>query len=80
MNLRTIEKGREAAESIAESKLAYSVEELSKKSTLSEAFLRLEIKKGRLKATHFGRRILVLADDWQTYSKQGSEGNKPKAA
>ena len=63
-------------------KLAYSVEELSEKTTLSKAFLRNEIKAGRLKTQRFGRRVLVLADDWQAYSEQGSAGskNKPNAA
>jgi hypothetical protein len=70
MNLNVIERDREAAESITESKLAYSVEELSKKTSLSEAFLRNEIRAGRLKAKHFGRRVLILAESWRQYSEQ----------
>ncbi len=50
-------------------KLAYSVEELSEKTTLSKAFLRNEIRAGRLKAKHFGRRLLIPAESWKQYSE-----------
>lgn len=48
-------------------KLAYSIEEISEKTTLSKGFLRTEIKAGHLKANRFGRRILVLADNLYDY-------------
>ena len=50
-------------------KLAYSVEELAEKTTLSKAFLRNEIRAGRLKAKHFGRRVLIPAESWKQYSE-----------
>lgn len=53
-------------------KLAYSVEEVAKMTTLSKAFLRLEIKRGSLKAKNFGRRVLVMPEDLQKYL-QGSQ-------
>lgn len=48
-------------------KKAFSIEEISKQTTLSKAFLRLEIKRGKLKAKHFGRRVLILNEDLQNY-------------
>jgi excisionase family DNA binding protein len=52
-------------------KLAYSVEEISKQTTLSKAFLRSEIRAGRLKVNRFGRRVLILKDDFFDYLKRG---------
>jgi excisionase family DNA binding protein len=51
-------------------KLAYSVEEISERTTLSKAFLRNEIRAGNLKIQRFGRRVLVLNDDLQAYLKR----------
>ena len=50
-------------------KMAYSIGEISEQTTLSKAFLRNEIKAGNLKATNFGRRVLILFDDLQAYLK-----------
>ena len=58
----------------SESKLAYSIEEICRQTSLSKAFLRLEIKRGRLKIRRFGRRILVRAEDLAAYIAEGSEG------
>ncbi len=49
------------------SKLAYSVDDISRETTLSKAFVRKEIKSGRLKATKFGRRVLVLNQNLTDY-------------
>ena len=50
----------------------YSIEQVTKLLPLSEAFLRKEIRNGRLKATHFGRRVLILAEDLDNYLLAGS--------
>lgn len=50
-----------------QSKLAYSVDEIHRRTTLSKAFLRNEIRAGKLKATRFGRRVLVLTADLERY-------------
>ena len=48
-------------------KLAYSVEEISEQTTLSKAFLRNEIRAGKLKVKRCGRRVLILKDDFMNY-------------
>ncbi len=48
-------------------KLAYSVEEISDQTTLSKAFLRNEIRAGKLKVKRCGRRVLILKDDFLNY-------------
>lgn len=48
-------------------KLAYSVEEISEQTTLSKAFLRNEIRAGKLKVKRCGRRVLILKDDFMDY-------------
>jgi excisionase family DNA binding protein len=58
-----------------EKKLAYSVEEISKQTTLSKAYLRNEIRAGHLKVQRFGRRVLVLNDDLQNYLKREVKAN-----
>ncbi len=54
-------------------RLAYSVEEISEQTTLSKAFLRNEIRAGRLKVKKFGRRVLVLNEDLQAYLKRDAQ-------
>ena len=48
-------------------KLAYSVEQISEQTTLSKAFLRNEIRAGKLKVKRCGRRVLILKDDFMNY-------------
>ncbi len=48
-------------------KFAYSVEEISAQTTLSKAFLRNEIRAGKLKVKRCGRRVLILKDDFMNY-------------
>lgn len=57
-------------------KIAYSIEEISEKTSLSKAFLRLEIKRGKLKVRRFGRRVLVRDEDLRTYIENGSDGGQ----
>lgn len=63
---------------IAEStnKLAYSVEEMSEQTTLSKAFLRNEIRAGKLKVKRCGRRVLILKDDFMNYLNEGENKNE----
>jgi excisionase family DNA binding protein len=60
----------------ANNKAAFSVEEVAKQTSLSKPFLRLEIRRGRLKAKRFGRRVLILKDDLEAYLENGSNGGK----
>lgn len=55
---------------------AFSIEQISELTTLSKPFLRLEIKRGKLKAKRFGRRVLVLKSDLDSYLAIGSDGGK----
>ena len=55
-------------------KLAYSVEEIAEQTSLSKAFLRLEIKRGKLKIRRFGRRVIIRDEDLRDYIANGSDG------
>lgn len=66
MNFNAVETSPIMQENITP-KLAYSVEEISEQTTLSKAFLRNEIRAGRLKVQRFGRRVIVLAGDLSAY-------------
>jgi excisionase family DNA binding protein len=57
-------------------KMAYSIEEASELTTLSKAFLRLEIKRGELKIKRFGRRVIIIAEDLKEYVLKGSKGGR----
>jgi excisionase family DNA binding protein len=59
-------------------KMAFTVEEIAEQTTLSKAFLRLEIKRGKLKVKRFGRRVVVLYEDLRNYIDNGSDGSKPE--
>ena len=61
---------------INENKLAFSIEEASELTTLSKPFLRLEIKRGKLKIKRFGRRVLIRDEDLRNYLDNGSDGAK----
>ena len=65
-----------SGERVTPSKLAYSVEDISEQTSLSKAFLRLEIKRGKLKIKRFGRRVLICDEDLREYIANGSDGNK----
>ncbi len=53
--------------------MAYSIEEIARQTSLSKPFLRLEIKRGRLKAKHFGKRVLVLNQDLKNYLNKAEQ-------
>lgn len=50
-----------------QNRIAFSVEEISEQTTLSKAFLRNEIRAGKLKVKRCGRRVLILKDDFMDY-------------
>lgn len=58
-------------------KNAYSVEQVAASMSLSKGFVRKEIKLGRLKATRFGRRVLILAVDLASYIERARGRQSP---
>jgi excisionase family DNA binding protein len=54
------------------SKLGWTVEDLAESLSVSVPFLRLEIKRGRLRAAHLGRRVVVLDVEVQRYLAEAS--------
>lgn len=76
MNLSVLENNRRNQENITSSKLAYSVEEMSEQTTLSKAFLRNEIRAGKLKVKRCGRRVLILKDDFMNYLNGENQDEK----
>ena len=54
-------------------KLGWTLEELARSLSVSVPFLRLEVKRGRLKATHLGRRVVLLDGDVQRYLVDASD-------
>ncbi len=54
-------------ETVTPNKRAYSIKEVAQQTSLSQPFVRLEIKRGKLKAKNFGTRILVTAENLSNY-------------
>jgi hypothetical protein len=54
-------------------KLGWTLEELAHSLSVSVPFLRLEVKRRRLKATHLGRRVVLLDSDVQRYLVDASD-------
>lgn len=52
---------------VATDSLAHSIQELHRRTGLSKEFLRKEAREGRLKVRRFGKRVMVLANDWRNY-------------
>ena len=73
MILNVIDGNTVAQGSVTSDKLGFSVEEISSQTSLSKAFLRQKIREEKLKATYFGRRIVVLRDDLEAFLKNGSK-------
>jgi excisionase family DNA binding protein len=48
-------------------KLGWTVEELARSLSVSVPFLRLEIKRGKLRATHLGRRVVLFDNEVRRY-------------
>jgi hypothetical protein len=58
-------------------KKAYSVPELSRQYPISIGFLRGEIRRGALRVRRFGRRILILKEDWDSYLQKAGSDTPP---
>lgn len=54
-------------------KLAWTLEELAHSLGVSVPFLRLEIKRGRLRAAHLGRRVVLLDAEVRRYLAEASD-------
>lgn len=54
-------------------KLAWTLQEIAEEISVSVEFLRLEIKRGKLKAKKLGRCVRVLNADLQAYLSQDEE-------
>ena len=67
MNSNDMEINTIMQKTVTQNKLAYSVEEISAQTTLSKAFVRNEIRAGKLKVKRCGRRVLILKDDFIDY-------------
>lgn len=50
-------------------KRGYSVDEIAREYGLHPMFIRKEIWSNRLRATRFGRRVVILKSDWDSYVK-----------
>jgi excisionase family DNA binding protein len=59
-------------ENRSNSKLGWTLEELSESLSVSVPFLRLEIKRGKLRAAHLGRRVVLLDSEVQRYLSQAA--------
>ena len=80
MNLSVMERNSPMQETITQNKMAYSVEEISAQTSLSKAFLRLEIKRGNLKAVRPGnsRRVIITAKSLEDYLNEGEKEDGQK--
>lgn len=52
---------------VRQNKQAYSIKEVAQTTSLSQPFVRLEIKRGKLKARKFGTRTLITAENLSNY-------------
>ncbi len=57
-------------------RIAWSLADISKQTGLSLGYLRNEVRAKRLPIKKFGRRVLVLTNDLQTYLETGSGQEK----
>lgn len=71
MNLNVMEEDTATRGSVTLGKIGFSVEEISAQTSLSKAYLRQKIKQQKLKATYFGRRVVILRDDLEAFLKTG---------
>jgi len=55
-------------------KLGWTLEELAHSLSVSIPFLRLEIKRGKLRAAHLGRRVVLLDSEGRRYLADASDG------
>lgn len=57
-------------------RMAWGLGEVAEFTGLSLAFVRNEVRAGRLPFRRFGRRILIRDEDLQKYLAEGSSGDK----
>jgi hypothetical protein len=53
--------------------LGWTLDELARSLSFSVPFIRLEVKRGRLKAAHLGRRVVVLDTEVRRYLAEASD-------
>jgi hypothetical protein len=63
-------------ENVTPNKRAYSIKEVAQETSLSPSFVRLEIKRKKLKARKFGTRTLVTAENLSIYLNGENEDEK----
>jgi excisionase family DNA binding protein len=56
-------------------RMSWGLAEISESTGLSVAFLRNEVRAGRLPVRRFGRRVLVKDEDLRAYLDHGSDPN-----
>jgi excisionase family DNA binding protein len=54
-------------------KIGWTIEELARSLSVSVPFLRLEIKRGRLRAAHLGRRVVLFDSEVRRYLAEADE-------
>jgi excisionase family DNA binding protein len=57
-------------------KLGWTLSELATSLSVSVPFLRLEVKRGRLKAAHLGRRVVLPDSEVQRYLANASDAGR----
>jgi hypothetical protein len=61
-------------------RMSWGLAEISESTGLSVAFLRNEVRAGRLPVRRFGRRVLVKDEDLRAYLDRGSDPNGDEKA
>ncbi len=64
------------SERLSTPKLGWSLDELARSLGVSVPFIRLEVKRGRLRAAHLGRRVVVLDSEVHRYLAQASDAGR----
>jgi hypothetical protein len=61
------------SERLSTPKLGWTLHELAGSLCVSVPFLRLEVKRGRLRAAHLGRRVVLLDTEVRRYLAEASD-------
>jgi excisionase family DNA binding protein len=61
------------SERLSTPKLGWTLDELARSLGVSVPFLRLEVKRGRLRAAHLGRRVVLLDTEVRRYLAEASD-------
>ena len=64
------------SERLSTPKLDWTLDELARSLGVSVPFIRLEVKRGRLRAAHLGRRVVVLDTEVHRYLAQASDAGR----